>query len=51
MFSIKVADRHTYTHASTDNKGRLKVAAREPTITAETMTFHDKATSVSATQR
>jgi len=28
MFSIKVADTHTDT--STDNKGRLKLAAREP---------------------
>jgi len=36
ILSIKVADRHTYARAhrhietSTDNKGRLKLAAREP---------------------
>jgi len=34
IFSIKVADKQTYihTHHKSDNKGRLKLAAREPVI-------------------
>jgi len=35
IFDLKVADKQTHrqTFTSTDNKGRLKVSAREPTIT------------------
>jgi len=33
IFSIKFADKQTETDTSTDNKGRLKLAARKPTFT------------------